>query len=229
MGQFAPIEQSPWPADIWQEYKIPIILGSISLICIAISLVLFFKSYRSIEPIRFSSDVTEATVAGAVSGVMVDVAGAVVHPGVYMIQVRGRVEDAIVSAGGLAKNADASWVAKHINRAMTVSDGMKIYIPMIGDQEGNSETSHNSECITSTGDVAQSCGIVTASTGRSQNAAPVSINFASQSELESLPGVGPVTAKKIINNRPYASVDELISKKAIGQSLFAKLKDQLAL
>ena len=53
--------------------------------------------------------------------------------------------------------------------------------------------------------------------------------MASQSELESLPDVGPVTAVKIIDNRPYGSLEDLVAKKAMGQSLYDKLKSQLTL
>ena len=57
----------------------------------------------------------------------------------------------------------------------------------------------------------------------------VSINQATQDELEALPGVGPVSAQKIIDNRPYASIDELISKKVISSSTFEKIKELITL
>jgi competence protein ComEA len=55
----------------------------------------------------------------------------------------------------------------------------------------------------------------------------VDVNNASESELDSLPGVGPVTAAKIIENRPYQTIDELVVKKAVGDSLFGKIKDKI--
>lgn len=57
----------------------------------------------------------------------------------------------------------------------------------------------------------------------------ISVNTASLSELESLPGVGEVTAKKITDNRPYQTFEELISKKAVGTALFEKIKSQISL
>ena len=57
----------------------------------------------------------------------------------------------------------------------------------------------------------------------------VSVNFATAAELDVLSGVGPVTAQKIIDNRPYQSLDELVTKKAISASLYDKLKDTLSL
>ncbi len=63
----------------------------------------------------------------------------------------------------------------------------------------------------------------------SQNGSLVNINFSSQIELDSLPGVGPVTANKIISGRPYNTLDDLVNKKVIGASLFEKIKSRLTL
>ena len=57
----------------------------------------------------------------------------------------------------------------------------------------------------------------------------ININSASQTELEALPGVGPVTAGKIIDGRPYQTLEELKSKKAVGNALFEKIKDKLTI
>ncbi len=201
----------------WSAYKVPVILGSISLLLVGLAITLLLKSSQTATPIKFSDDAlgvtSEATQAASVSGLMVDVAGAVVKPGVYRLGVGARIEEALTAAGGLGKNADVDWVAKNINRAMKVSDGVKLYIPKTGEME----TSHINSPLLRSPD------------GTPQNGGGVSVNMASQSELESLPGVGPVTAQKIIDNRPYTSLDQLVSKKAIGQSLYDKLKNQLSL
>ena len=55
----------------------------------------------------------------------------------------------------------------------------------------------------------------------------VDINTGSQSQLEALPGIGPVTASKIIAGRPYNSVDELLSKKIVGSKVFNQIKDKI--
>ena len=57
--------------------------------------------------------------------------------------------------------------------------------------------------------------------------AQVNINTASQSDLESLPGIGPVTASKIISDRPYQIVEDLVNKKAVSKAVFEKIKDQI--
>lgn len=191
---------------IWKEYKIPLLLGGTSFVLITISIILLVKSTQTTAPIEFSS---EATVSGVTSGtITVDIEGAVVYPGVFVMPMGARVEDAIKEAGGLTEMADGERIEKTINRAAKLSDGAKLYIPKIGDViDTTSQDSSDSQVSTSL----------------------VSINAASQSELEELSGVGPVTATKIITNRPYHTLEELITKKAMGQALFSKLRDRLSL
>lgn len=189
-------------ARLWELYRVPIVLGAVSLACIVVSVVVLIRSIQSTVPITFSSD--EASSAGAMRSreIVIDVSGALVNPGVYRLPAESRVEDAITAAGGLSDEADGERLAQAVNRAAKLSDGAKIYIPKTGDTvAGLHPASDNS----------------------------VSINAASQSELEALPGIGPATAKKIIAGRPYTSLEELVSKKAMGQALFEKLKDQLTL
>ena len=187
-----------------QTYKIPILLGIGSIGLIVISLILLVKSTQTTTPIVFSD---EASVAGILSGTIhIDIEGAVVNPGVYELPAGSRVEDAIMASGGLSGEADEEILGRTINRAAKVVDGAKLYISKTGESTAP-VTSHNSE----------------------SSSPLVNINFASQSELETLAGVGPVTAGKIISSRPYQTLEELVVKKAVGQSLFEKIKPQLGL
>lgn len=184
---------------VFQAYKVPIILGAASLLFIVLSITLLIKSYQSPASIEFSSD-----QASSSAQLVVDVAGAVVSPGVYSLPIGSRLQDAIVAAGGLTDEADSALIAKSVNRAAKLIDGAKLYIPEKGS------------------------GLLNAQ-GQTPLSGATSINSASQGQLEALPGIGPVTAKKIIDGRPYMSLEELVSKNAIGQSLFNKLKGQLTL
>jgi competence protein ComEA len=200
------------PEAFWIAYKVPLILGAVSISVIILSLVLLVKSTQTATPIQFrTSGDTQGTVSASLKSLVVDVEGAVGKPGIYTLSAGARVEDAIQAAGGVANTADEEYIAKNINRAMKVADGMKVYIPVIG------ETSHN-------------LGTVVATPGTSsQNGVFVSVNMASKDQLDSLAGVGPVTAQKIIDNRPYQTLEDLVTKKAIGPSLFEKLKNSLSL
>jgi competence protein ComEA len=139
--------------------------------------------------------------------IAIDVEGAVLKPGVYMLPFDSRVQDALIVAGGMSDKADRLKVAKGMNLAAKLIDGGKIYIPFQGDSASTAQGGGSSENVL--GDATSSM---------------VNINTASDSELDGLSGVGPSTVKKITANRPYGSIDELLSKKVVGKSVFEKIK-----
>jgi competence protein ComEA len=136
--------------------------------------------------------------------VMIDVAGAVVNPGVYSLPLNARVFEAIKAAGGLKKGADAS----DVNQARILKDGEQIYIYPA------------SQFTSSSG---------TKKTVRKNG--PIMINRASVKEFESLDGIGPVLANRIVAfrkiNGPFAAVEDLMKVPGIGSSTFAKFKEKL--
>ena len=204
-------------SSIWRLYKLPIMIFAGSFFLVAISGIMLVKSGQTTTPIEFSENETLGASASAMM-VSVDVQGAVARPGLYELPAGSRVGEAIDQAGGLAGDADEERIARTINRAAKIIDGGKIYVPKV-------ETNNASHIpVPQT----TSYNINSLGTEKSQNGT-VNINFATQSELESLSGVGPVTAQKIISGRPYQTLEELVSKKAMSQSLFTKLRDQLSL
>ncbi len=141
--------------------------------------------------------------------ITLDVAGAVKRPGVYLVPINSRVEQAIVMAGGFEESiADKDFIAWDLNLAAKVSDGQKIYILRRGEDKSKVPS------------------LVSAYTS-SQNKGKININLASQSELESLSGVGPVTALKIINARPYSTLNDLVAKKIISATIYSKIASNL--
>ena len=140
--------------------------------------------------------------------ITVDIEGAVLKPGIYKLPAESRLHDALIVAGGLTKNADRGNVAKGLNLAAKLTDGGKLYIPFQGEE------------FTASG--GQS--VLGAENSRSGS---ININLANEKELDSLPGVGAVTAQKIIAGRPYKSIDELTQKKIVGQKVFENLKDKI--
>lgn len=147
---------------------------------------------------------TEVQIVGEekleIRDIVVDVSGEVVKPGVYKLSSGARVEEALAAAGGMTGDADTNYIEKYLNRAMRLLDGQKIYIPHVG--AGNAQ-------------------------GSMRNA-QLNINTASQRELEGLAGIGPVTAGKIISNRPYQDTSELLSKKIVGQKVYEQIKDLIS-
>ena len=134
---------------------------------------------------------------------MVDVAGAVVNPGVYSLPLNARVFEAIKAAGGLKKGADTS----DINQARILRDGEQIYVY---------------PTTTSSGGVARPAV---------RKNGPVMINRATVKDFESLDGIGPVLANRIVSyrkiNGPFAAVEDLLKVPGIGQSKFAQFKEKL--
>ncbi len=150
----------------------------------------------------------EGTATGA-GQLVVDVSGAVNRSGVYTLPANTRVEEAIKAAGGLSPEADVKWYEANVNRARKITDGEKIYIPKLNT---GSSTTDSVQVLQDT-----------------QITNRISINGAGVSELDTLPGIGPVTAQKIIANRPYQSLEELLTKKVVGQKVFDQIKEQISL
>jgi competence protein ComEA len=144
---------------------------------------------------------------------VVDVQGAVVRPGVLHLPGGSRIGDAIAAAGGFGPRVAADRVGRELNLAALLRDGDQIVVPSRDD----------------TGSAAGSAG-----PGRSSvpaAAGPIDLNRATASELDTLPGIGPVTANKIVSAReeqPFASVDELRSRKIVGAATFDKIKELVA-
>ena len=200
-----------------RPYLLPIGIACIGIVLLGYGLIAYITPHSSSSDISFETRGSEASSVKTSDPVlMVDVEGGVVKPGVYRIGENGRIQDAILAAGGFSTDADKDKTQHSINLAAKVSDGMKIYVPRIGEQAIREST----DTTSTTG----SEGVAGDST-----TGLININSASVSELDSLPGVGLVTADKIIANRPYGSLDELVSKKAVGKSVFEKIKERIAL
>jgi len=145
-------------------------------------------------------DSEEATA----QSIYVDVGGAVMAPGLYKLDDGSRIQDVLVMAGGFSSDADREYIAQYLNLAQRLTDGAKLFIPK---ENMNSQKS-----------VA----------GINTSVATIDINSASSSELDALPAIGMVTAEKIISNRPYTDIGELVSKKVMGQKTFDKVKDMIS-
>ena len=147
----------------------------------------------------------------------VDVAGAVHTPGVYTLPAASIIADAIAAAGGPANDADLD----RVNKAVPLSDGMQVYVPHVADATAPQPVAPvpakaAAVPLTETsGDVASDPG------------ARVDLNTATLAELDTLPGVGPATAQRIVDGRPYGSIEDLMRVKGIGQVTFDKLKARI--
>lgn len=181
-----------------------LIIAGIGLVLVLLGLIQIFQNSSKNSQVVFEEAEQEEEQK---TEIIVDVGGAVINPGVYSLPSSARTVDALAKAGGISQEADRDWVDKNLNLAKKVTDGLKIYIPRVGEQ-----ILSNSSQVSSYG-----------------GAGPViNINTASKSDLESLSGVGPVTADKIIAGRPYSDIEELRSNKIVGNAVFEKIKENIA-
>lgn len=180
-------------------------------------------------------EVLEATNSGEVKGVdekalVVEVSGEVQKPGVYEFSQDSRIDDALEKAGGLTEFADNEWIAKTLNRAAKLVDGQKLYIPAqsISQEITEEESSNQSQSLTAK-EMTTTVQIMDSRTiiSNPQNTL-VNVNVASLSELDKLPGIGPVYGQNIIDHRPYSDINELVSKGALKKHVFEKIKDKIS-
>ncbi|OGD82878.1 hypothetical protein A2572_03725 [Candidatus Collierbacteria bacterium RIFOXYD1_FULL_40_9] len=131
--------------------------------------------------------------------IFVDIEGAVVAPGVYELTYGDRLKDVLVLSGGFSELADRIYVQKTINLAELLKDGQKIYIPFLSDtpQGGGYLEAKNDQRV-------------------------VNVNTASIDILDTLWGIGEARAENIVKNRPYSSLEEMVSKKVITQQILEK-------
>jgi competence protein ComEA len=196
-----------------KQYKIPLVFASIGIILFVCAVILMIQSRQGGEVV-FEN---EATIS-AKTKIKVDIAGAVVNPGVYEFAEGSRIAEGLSAAGGLAEDADRSWIAKYLNQAAKLVDGGKLYIPSVN-EANDTDKNRNVSDVNGTSNINNKNEILGVSEGK------INVNTASLSELDTLPGVGEVTANKIIAGRPYQTLEELKSKKAVGNALFEKIKE----
>lgn len=156
-----------------------------------------------------------------VAEVVVDVGGAVLRPGLLRLPAGSRVGDAIEAAGGYAARVDVARAERELNLAARLADGDRVRVPSRDDPTGSAAPAGRDGGGTSGGD-AGAIGGGTTGDGL------VDLNSASEAALEALPGIGPVTAAKIVagrEERRYASVDELVERGIVGTATLAKFRD----
>ena len=159
--------------------------------------------------------------------IMVYITGEVKNPGIYELEENSRIKDVIEKAGGLKETADIT----DINLATILQDEDKITIPS---KEENKQEKQNTEKIQSnkqsktTEKSQNTTSISTNTTGKNQNT-KVNINTSTQTELETLPGIGPSIASKIVSyrkeNGKFKSIEEIKKVSGIGESKYANIKE----
>lgn len=215
-----------------RPYLVEIILITSATIITGISIYLHLQNENNPRPEVLAIEDTREPGKNKLSPkndkIYVDVSGAVLNPDLYEATTGSRLKDIINLAGGLSDDADKSYISRNFNMSKFVNDMEKIYIPSLLDISSGmfTESPRVLEYLNSSdiNTLKQSTTPKTSST-----AVFISLNDASIDELDSLPGIGPVTAQKIIDGRPFTAADELVSKKIVNTSVFEKIKELISL
>ena len=196
--------------NLTQNQKILVIAGVIIAL-----LVIIFYFYKNFEDISYETqelDINKNIIKEEVEKeeILIHITGSVKKEGVVHLKEGARVIDAIEESGGLLEDANLNKV----NLAYPLSDGQKVYIPSIND-EVTEEIISNSG-----GDIIQ---------GNETYQGKVNINTASQTELETLPGIGTSTAYSIIEYRKenglFSQIEDIKNVSGIGDAKYNQIKD----
>ena len=194
------------------------IVGALVIGAIAVAVALSGSGGQIVDaPSASGVGPNDAALLAGAGDLVVDVTGAVAKPGLYHLPAGSRVGDAIDAAGGFSPRVDADKVGASLNLAAPLSDGIQVHVPSRDDPAAPG------------GGSGASGGGTSAGTG---DGALVNLNTASASELDALPGIGPVTAAKIIESRttaPFKTIDELRERKLVGEKTFDQLKSLVTL
>ena len=213
-------------------------IKKISIIVIVMALIIGYFIYQRKNEFTISEEVVsnenmiEEPKEEKSKKIIVHISGAVKQEGVVELEENSRIADAIEKVGGLKENAET----RKINLAYKLEDGMKIYIPTKEEiknkesQEVNQENEHvyggtkeNSSQVSNLQKNSESKETI-----RNKK---VNINKASQEELDSLPGIGPSTADKILEYRKqngnFKSIEDIKEVSGIGESKFEKIRNMI--
>lgn len=205
--------------QLWQQY------GKYALIIGAVSLVLLFYFTRTeaqqpellpLTPTLEEPKIEQQSIEPEppqVTTVLVDVKGAVKQPGVYPLTTEERIIDALTIAGGITDEADT----KLINYAQKLQDEMVIYIPKQGEEPPPEAVATQAQPTSTTSQTTTTT---------------VNLNTADETQLMTIPGIGPAKAASIISYRTeqgnFTTIEDVKKISGIGDKTFEKLKDYIS-
>lgn len=183
-------------------YKIPLALCLVGLVLIIGGIIAPNLSHP--KPLPKESLVNKSDVA--LNQIKVNVSGAVNNPGVYSLNSNNRIEDAVRASGGFSEKANSTYISKVLNLSQKLSDGQKIYIPF--QEESYTQTTTSVSNVQS----GATSGLI-------------GLNSGTQAQFESLPGIGPVTATKMIKARPFSEISELLNRKILSKKVYDQVQN----
>ena len=161
--------------------------------------------------------------------VLVDISGAVSTPGVYCFPDGSSIIDAVKRANGFTQDAGFKYISMKMNLSAEMKDNSKVYIPFESDYNCNLLAFSLPKEVVDIINVPQESNEDVNNGDSANDGGCISINNATLQELETLNGVGPSTAQKIIDGRPYSKIEDLLNVSGIGEATLNKFKDSICL
>ncbi|MFH0979761.1 MAG: helix-hairpin-helix domain-containing protein [Candidatus Roizmanbacteria bacterium] len=196
-----------------KKYRVEAVLLTIAFLIAVVSLLIYLNTYQN--------ETEEEIITNPVSQtnptkIFVDISGSVNKPDLYEASNDTRLKEIIKKAGDLSGDADKSFFARNFNLARIVSDQEKIYIPSVWEVNNGYfvENQQTLNYISQTNNYS----LV------NNDSSLINLNSATIEQLDTLPGVGKITAQKIIDNRPFGALQELIDKKIVNKTVFENIK-----
>lgn len=197
-----------------RKYWLEVSLILVAVIVIIFSINIYLKATNEVSQNETNIDVDILRPTKVDGKIYVDVSGSVKNPDLYKASNGQRLKNLIDLAGGLADDADRDFFARNFNLAKVMSDQEKVYVPSVWEVS-------NGYFI----EITQTLDHISAAKIGEDARIKISLNEATLEELDTLPGVGKVTAQKIVDNRPFGALQELIDKKVLGKSAFEKVRE----
>jgi len=205
-----------------RKYAVESILLGIALILGITSITIYVYNSASSKEESSKDKITVQTPVESTI-YMIEVGGAVKKAGVYSFKSGQRLRDAIEKAEGLSDEADVSFFARNFNLARFLTDQEKIYIP--SQQEIINDIFSSRKILL---DYTQP-QTITRISQETITPSVISINTSTAEEIDALPGIGAATSSKIIQSRPYTTLEELITKKVVSKNIFEQIKNLITL
>jgi competence protein ComEA len=190
------------------QYRRQLLAGAVALVLLLLAahLLLPAGTTTPAAPLPPSPGLGASATGAPHARVVIDVVGAVRRPGLYRLEQGTRIADAVARAGGATRKADLAQV----NLAAPLADGQQVVIPKRGA-------------------VGTALPGTPGSSATPGPTAPVQLSTATLEQLDTLPGIGPATAQKILDYRTkhgaFSSVDELDAVPGIGPKRLDELRD----
>jgi len=200
-----------------KKYWLEILLLLAAFLIAVVSIIMMSINNQSKDEEEIITNQTESQDS-SLQNIYIDVSGEVLKPDVYKVKSGTRLKEIMDLAGGLSKNADDGFFNRNYNLSRILVDQEKIHVPSVWEVDNGYFIENR-----------QTLDFITAVEKAKVNIEIINVNKGTIDELDTLPGIGKITAEKIINNRPYQSIDELLTKKVVNKGVFEKIKNLISI